>query len=86
MGSEIEKQKELWVLRETDGMARFYIQKTSTADGILENMPLEPGEPIFAPKNGETTRSALKKDDRSFHWSISELRTLPSWPANIPEL
>lgn len=80
------KLKELWVVRETSDGPRFYIQSVKTLDGIIQNTPLEAGEPVFAPKDGSTTSEVLLKEMRLHKFSLSELRTSPSWPTNIPEL
>jgi|GEM_PF-1659452 len=77
---------EFWVVRLVDDQPRFYIQSLKTSGGLVQNMPLLPGEPVFTPKDGRSTRDVLTRARRGQSISASALRKMPDWPINIPEL
>lgn len=80
-------RKEVWLIRETGGRPTLYIYGFMTGDGAVYNLPLEPGEPMFAAEDGATTVERLRPILRRFpEAKLKDIRNRPDWPANIPEL
>lgn len=80
-------RKEVWLIRETGGQPTLYIYGFMTGEGAVYNLPLEPGEPMFAAEDGATTVERLKPILRRFpDAKMKDIRNRPDWPANIPEL
>jgi hypothetical protein len=83
---EPKPSKEFWVVRMVDGKPRILIAADS---GSLEKgwiIKPEPGEPIFMPSNGQSTRDAFTRiRSAGTKLSTEELTSDPAWPANYKD-
>jgi hypothetical protein len=81
------KNQEFWIVRRDGSTPRILIYRTLSKDGKQNHLAkLKPGEPLFAPRNGITTRVAIDNlRRRGISISTSEIIQDPAWPSNHTE-
>jgi hypothetical protein len=75
---------EVWVVRATNGAAHVLLAEERFGQSFKKYIKYSPGEPLFSPADGKTTREVLRTLKQRYDIpDTSGLIWPPAWPANL---